>query len=613
MYIFKKFRVYLLLFFLLFSGAFSAKAESEKQYDSTLQNAEEFKVTDEIDLSEVVEESDVKEPENIDFSKIKTSDSSGNTEQKKASEMAEDEETPDQADTDDSDQIQNTEDDQKTNTEVQQSEESVESNDDKEQKDSLEMKENEIFAQSGLLDVGLLNDTDLSVEHVSNGEKEIIKLNYIGYGVLNLDLLSSTYAIFYLPTEIAAVIETENLSAYYDVPRLEVLGIGPRNQGWFDSEEIIIDGNQVYMNFRNLLSVSLLSRSNFNFTLEIELDNIPPSKNPDYVFYSEATNQLLDLSLLEGEDVARDTLEAPQFPEAPVINEPVYTIDTLVTGTGEANADIILTINDEEYPREIDSEGNFSVEIPSQEAGTLIQAVVVNERGHESEEASVTVVEPPDTIPPEAPVVEQIYSNDSVVNGTGEAGTRFVLSIGGEQYEGDIDEEGSFRIDIPKQEPGTMITTVLIDDAGNISEETEVIVIKATLSFYSVPDTLLFEPVIIDSEPITALRQNPDWMIEVSDTRGEGSKWRMTAHAEQPLTSDESHTLPNALVFVDEQDNIHDLTNGPVEVFSGETGGDPITSVQWKANKGPLIQVTPTDAYAQEYRTTITWTLTDAP
>lgn len=225
------------------------------------------------------------------------------------------------------------------------------------------------------------------------------------------------------------------------------------------------------------------------------------------------------------------------------------------------------------------------------------------------------ITDPPDTTAPDAPIVDPVYSNDVVVSGTGEAGTRIVLTIGGENYEGEVDSEGNFSVSIPQQETGTVITAVLIDDAGNVSEASEVTVIEATVSFLYVPESILFEPIEIDSKPVVAQRQDPDWSIEVIDTRGEGSNWRLTAQAEQPLVSmsDSSRTLPNPLVYVDEQNYSQSLASGPVEVFSGVTGADPITSVYWEENQGPLVQITPTDAYAETYSTTITWELVDAP
>ena len=55
------------------------------------------------------------------------------------------------------------------------------------------------------------------------------------------------------------------------------------------------------------------------------------------------------------------------------------------------------------------------------------------------------------------------------------------------------------------------------------------------------------------------------------------------------------------------------LTNGPVEVYKGETGSASIIPVHWLDNTGPFIYVHSSDVYAETYTTQITWTLVDAP
>lgn len=136
----------------------------------------------------------------------------------------------------------------------------------------------------------------------------------------------------------------------------------------------------------------------------------------------------------------------------------------------------------------------------------------------------------------------------------------------------------------------------------------------AKLAFNRVPPTLSFETTSIKSGLIRIPREDANWSLEVIDTRGQGSEFRILAEAEQPLTTaDGSHTLPDALVYVDENFVSHSLLEGPVEVYAGQTGHDSFTSVQWEPDQGPMVEVNPMNAYARSYETTITWTLVDAP
>lgn len=184
---------------------------------------------------------------------------------------------------------------------------------------------------------------------------------------------------------------------------------------------------------------------------------MPPTLNDDYVFYGQVTKQIIDLSILTGENVASTTLPAPQIPNAPILH-PVYSTDTVVTGTGDPNTNIILTIGSEEYRGNVNSEGNFTIEIPPQEVGTTIDGVIVNESGYESKKVSVTVLKTP-----EPPTLEQVYSNDTIVKGTGEPNLDVILTIDGDEYSGHIDENGNFTIEIPKQQAGTIISAVTVD------------------------------------------------------------------------------------------------------------------------------------------------------
>lgn len=377
----------------------------------------------------------------------------------------------------------------------------------------------------GLIDVQLLTNSNLNAEY-SFDDKHIITLTYRGYGALDLSLLSNTYAIFNLPPEIMQLIELETttVSATYDVPMLGILIPILRDDGEFSEEDIEISGNQIYMNFFNLLSLNLLSYTNYDFTLTIELEELPPTSTGEYIFYAESTNQLVDLSIISGSP-ASATLTAP--PEAPVINEP-------------------------------------------------------------------------------------IYNNHTIVEGTGLPGTNVELTIGEQIINGVVGENGNFQIAIEEQVPGTMISAVLINEVGMRSQPDTAIVQEATISFYHVPEYILFEP----TELKPGFHQIPivstDGMLSVVDTRGEGSPITIQAHAEPLFNQTYNHTLPNALIYKDERGETHNLFEESL-VYSGITGEDQITEIMWNENQGTFVEVDPSKAYEGTYESTITWTLVDGP
>ena len=349
---------------------------------------------------------------------------------------------------------------------------------------------------TGLLRIRLLNNATLDIDIRQSGNgKQRIHMVYEGEGLINVALLENSYIIFHLPREIAD--EMTIVNATYDVPAVGLLIPILRNRGSFSPADIEVGGSQVYMNFKNLLSLNLLSRTNYIFTLTIELDRLPPTPDGEYLFIADATRKLVDLSLF-AEDYARTKLPAPKIPDAPILDEPIYTTDSIVTGSGEPSSTIIVKIGEEQYSDFVDSNGNFAVSIPNQQAGTEIRAVIVNDDGIESEETTAVVEEPPDATPPEPPIVDEVYSNDTVVTGRGEEFCTVVVTIEGKDFFGQTCGEGRFSVDIPAQLPGTVISVVLIDEAGNVSRPTTTIVKEATISFTSVPENIEFSTTKIE-------------------------------------------------------------------------------------------------------------------
>ncbi|MFC3419930.1 Ig-like domain-containing protein [Salinicoccus hispanicus] len=457
----------------------------------------------------------------------------------------------------------------------------------------------------GLLDLRLLTNTTLNAQRSTVNGKERITLTYRGDSILNLGLVSNAYAIFSLPPEIMNTITKSNLTASYNVP-----GLVSRNRGNFTTQQIQIEGNQVYMEVRNLLTLGLLSY--YTYTLNIDLEELPLTDTGEYRFYSEATRQLVDLSVISG-NPATTTLAAPTRPEAPIFDDPVYATDTVVTGTGAPNTTIRLEISGDTYEAQVDRTGDFTVSVPSLEVGSEIVGRIIDASGYESAETRIVVLEAPDTTPPEQPIVNPVYSNKTTVEGNGEPGTTVLVKIEGQEYEGSVDSEGNFSVSIPSQAPDTVITVELVDEAGNVSPSAEVTVIEATIAFQTVPGRIAFETTSIESISARIPRADTNWSLEVIDTRGAGSPFTIMAEATELRASDGMHTISDGLVYVDSASNSQSLNNEPVEVYSGQTGNDPISEINWPENEGPLVEVSPGDVRVGTYGATITWTIVDAP
>ncbi|MCL1879461.1 MAG: hypothetical protein FWF71_02410, partial [Actinomycetia bacterium] len=137
------------------------------------------------------------------------------------------------------------------------------------------------------------------------------------------------------------------------------------------------------------------------------------------------------------------------------------------------------------------------------------------------------------------------------------------------------------------------------------------------LLMFDVPEVLDFGVVQLTAGSQLVSRDVPSWNILVVDTRNQHSPWRLEASIDGPLRAEldsVSYTLPDALVFVDEQQEITALSETPVVVYEDVTDVSSQTNVTWADDKGLLLRVNPGAARVDlNYSTTIEWSLVDAP
>ncbi|MED2935370.1 Ig-like domain-containing protein, partial [Bacillus wiedmannii] len=161
---------------------------------------------------------------------------------------------------------------------------------------------------------------------------------------------------------------------------------------------------------------------------------------------------------------------------APKLNK-VGDSDTKITGTTEAGAKVVARIGNQSYEGLAATDGNFSINIPKQVAGTEV-IVKMTKGGKESKE-SKGIIE--DVTAPDAPHVYTISDKDVVVTGKGEVGTTVHVQIGQEVYTGVVGTDGNFSVSIPKQEARTQVSVKLVDSIGNKSKPTQTIVKASSL------------------------------------------------------------------------------------------------------------------------------------
>uniref|UniRef100_UPI003D2F5987 Ig-like domain-containing protein n=1 Tax=Listeria rocourtiae TaxID=647910 RepID=UPI003D2F5987 len=108
-------------------------------------------------------------------------------------------------------------------------------------------------------------------------------------------------------------------------------------------------------------------------------------------------------------------------PDAPDV-DPVKVTDTKITGTGEANGDVKVTLPSGGIVNgKADKDGHFNITIPQQELGKEIQVTITDAAGNESAPTTV-IVKADDNILLAPPTINDYYVNDGYVSGTAPAG-----------------------------------------------------------------------------------------------------------------------------------------------------------------------------------------------
>ncbi|MBC1227480.1 immunoglobulin-like domain-containing protein [Listeria booriae] len=134
----------------------------------------------------------------------------------------------------------------------------------------------------------------------------------------------------------------------------------------------------------------------------------------------------------------------------PTVN-PVTTDDTAVTGTGMKGATVKLTIGGIDYTGTVDNDGNYSIAILKQPAGTVITATeTLNGKTSSATIAAVTQ----GTVA--APTINSLTTEDTTARGTGITGAVVTITIGSNTYTGTV-TNGEYAITIPKQAAGTVV------------------------------------------------------------------------------------------------------------------------------------------------------------
>ncbi len=180
---------------------------------------------------------------------------------------------------------------------------------------------------------------------------------------------------------------------------------------------------------------------------------------------------------------------------------------------------------------------------------------------------------------------------------------------------------GGYSLALPAGVPalGTAVVVTMTSSANQLYAGQITVVLDAvlfSLRFESVPKAVGFTGVQISMNPVPTAPDVPVSIV-VADGRPILSQWSLRLRCEAPLQAtvgSGADALPGALVFVDGNSAVTQLSAADMTVYThaGLLGGN--TTVNWPQGTGVMVQLPPGAGRAgAQYSATLDWTLADAP
>lgn len=135
-----------------------------------------------------------------------------------------------------------------------------------------------------------------------------------------------------------------------------------------------------------------------------------------------------------------------------------------------------------------------------------------------------------------------------------------------------------------------------------------------SLTLEKAPSVIEFQRPVVSTNPVVLGRKEKVLSLSVVDSRAVSTPWYLYAYIDMPLTTeDKKHSLPNALIFIGEDNTIQQLSQNLTLVYTGTpNGGNPkTTNITWEQAKGILFQVKQPLYNGETYSTSIHWKLSD--
>lgn len=320
----------------------------------------------------------------------------------------------------------------------------------------------QVYAEGTLTAGGTAVD-GLSLQADNTVTTGTLNLNYEGTA-LESEIREGTRYAVRLPDELKDLVKSPNFKQYVTGHYQAVDANGQVITRDYTAEQMHILDNGTVLAFDNPETIPL-RRATFNVDITLDLGQavtdsgirIKNAQITPYAFVSGIVSSEgdLDWSLISSYteearlltyklDPGYDLLQVK-----PTIEEPVYSSDTEITGTGTPGAAVEVTANDSVIGTgTVNNSGIYHVQISRQDVDTII--AVTQDTGVGKSEATTTTVREGIL----APFVNRFYEGDTVISGTGSTPNNTIIvtdAAGAEVTRGKLDANMGFDIPITKQ------------------------------------------------------------------------------------------------------------------------------------------------------------------
>ncbi|MDQ6597638.1 Ig-like domain-containing protein [Bacillus salipaludis] len=153
---------------------------------------------------------------------------------------------------------------------------------------------------------------------------------------------------------------------------------------------------------------------------------------------------------------------------APIVN-PVDDHDRDLSGKAPSNV-MIQIMNGKMrigQPKKTDATGYYKITIPVHKAG---KTLTVTYKDYLNEVSLSTTIKVIDKTPPAVPIVNKITNKAAIISGKTEAYAKVYVKIAKKTYSAKADRYGKYKVVIPVQNTGTVISVKAKDRANNVGD-----------------------------------------------------------------------------------------------------------------------------------------------